>query len=63
MKKVLLFLALVATISFAQELIYYVEGFLTDEEGNEFFFIGDWIGNGEFEGYDDDGNFCTLRLE
>ena len=86
MKKVLLFLALVATISFAQELIYYVEGyndldtfvfgelegnledaqvegFLTDEEGNEIFFIGDWIGNGEFEGYDDDGNFYTLRLE
>ena len=86
MKKVFLFLALVATISFAQELIYYVEGyndldtfvfgelegnledaqvegFLTDEEGNEFFFIGDWIGNGEFEGYDDDGNFYTLRLE
>lgn len=86
MKKLLLSFVLIATTSFAQELIYYVEGYneldtfvygelegnlddaqvegyLTDEAGNEFFFVGDWIGNGEFEGYDDDGNFYTLRLE
>ena len=61
MKKLLLFFVLTATTSFAQELIYYVEGYneldtfvygelegnlddaqvegyLTDEAGNEFFF-------------------------
>lgn len=40
-----------------------VEGYLTDEEGSEVFFVGEWIGNGEFEGYDDDGIFYSLKLE
>ena len=40
-----------------------VEGSLSDEEGNEIYFIGEWVGNGEFEGYDDGGKFYELKLE
>lgn len=40
-----------------------VEGYVFDEDGNGAYFTGDWIGNGEFEGYDEEDNFYQLELE
>tara|TARA_A100001011_G_C13656358_1_gene573766 strand:- start:25 stop:309 length:285 start_codon:yes stop_codon:yes gene_type:complete len=39
-----------------------VEGFLFDEDGTTRYFIGDWIGNGEFEGYDENDEYYSLEL-
>ncbi|MAJ80884.1 MAG: hypothetical protein CMK30_06115 [Porticoccaceae bacterium] len=39
-----------------------VEGFLFNEEGTARYFIGDWIGNGEFEGYDENDEYYKLEL-
>lgn len=39
-----------------------VEGFLFDEAGTTRYFIGDWIGNGEFEGYDENDEYYKLEV-
>ena len=40
-----------------------VEGYLFDSDGKSAYFTGDWIGNGQFEGYDEDDNFYQLELQ
>ena len=40
-----------------------VEGFLYDEDGNEVYFEGEWIGYGEVEGYDENGNYIELEVD
>jgi len=40
-----------------------VEGYIYTEDGEEKSFTGEWVGNGEIEGYDEDGNFVTLETE
>ena len=39
-----------------------VEGLLSDQNGGARYFTGDWIGNGEFEGYDENNEFYKLEL-
>lgn len=40
-----------------------VDGYIYDEEGNEKYFSGEWSGNGEVEGYDEDGNYYELEVD
>jgi hypothetical protein len=40
-----------------------VEGTIIDENGDEKSFEGEWSGNGEIEGYDEDGNYLELETE
>ncbi len=40
-----------------------VEGYIYDEDGNEKYFEGEWTGNGEIEGYDEDGNYIELEVD
>ena len=41
----------------------YVDGYITLEDGSEVYFDGEWIGKGEIEGYDEDGNYYELEVE
>ena len=41
----------------------YVEGSLTLEDGSEVSFDGEWVGKGEVEGTDENGNSYTLEVE
>jgi len=36
-----------------------VEGYLTDENGNQVYFEGEWTGKGEIEGTDENGNHVS----
>lgn len=40
-----------------------VDGYIYDEEGNQKYFSGEWSGNGEVEGYDEDGNYYELEVD
>jgi hypothetical protein len=40
-----------------------VEGSIYTEDGEEKSFTGEWVGNREIEGYDEDGNFVTLETD
>jgi len=40
-----------------------VEGYLYDEAGNSVYFNGEFVGNGEIEGYDENGDFITLEVD
>ena len=40
-----------------------VEGYLFDPNGKAAYFTGEWIGNGQFEGYDEDDNFYRLEMQ
>ena len=40
-----------------------VQGYLELEDGSEIEFEGEWVGNGEIEGYDDDGNHYYLEVD
>ena len=40
-----------------------VEGYLFDSNGKAAYFTGEWICNGQFEGYDEDDNFYQLDLQ
>jgi len=39
-----------------------VSGYLCLEDGKEVYFDGEWVGNGEVEGYDEDGNYYELEV-
>jgi hypothetical protein len=41
----------------------YVEGSLTLKDGSEVSFDGEWVGKGEVEGTDENGNSYTLEVE
>ncbi len=41
----------------------YISGYLTDENGDEKSFDGEWTSYGEIEGYDEDGNYVELAVE
>lgn len=40
-----------------------VEGYIYDEKGNELYFEGEWVGHGEIEGYDEEGNYIELETQ
>lgn len=40
-----------------------VEGYLYLEDGTEVYFDGEWSGNGEIEGYDEEGNYYELEVD
>lgn len=40
-----------------------VDGYITLEDGREVSFDGEWVGNGEIEGYDEDGNYYELEVD
>ena len=41
----------------------YVDGYVTDDNGNEKSFSGTWSGYGQVEGYDEDGNYHYLEVD
>ena len=41
----------------------YVDGYIITEDGREVSFDGEWVGNGEIEGYDEDGNYYELEVD
>ena len=41
----------------------YIDGYITDENGDEKYFEGEFTGHGEIEGYDEDGNFIELEVD
>lgn len=47
----------------AQNGSRYVDGYVVDENGDEKYFSGDWVGHGEVEGYDEDGNYVYLEVD
>jgi hypothetical protein len=40
-----------------------VDGYITLEDGREVSFEGEWVGKGEIEGYDEDGNYYELEVD
>lgn len=40
-----------------------VSGSIYLENGDEVSFEGEWVGNGEVEGYDSEGNYYNLEVE
>ena len=40
-----------------------VDGTLTLEDGEEVSFEGEWVGKGEIEGTDENGNYYTLEVD
>lgn len=38
-----------------------VDGYLTLDDGREVSFDGEWVGKGQIEGYDEDGNCYELE--
>ena len=40
-----------------------VDGYLYNENGDEVYFSGEWSGNGEIEGYDENGNYIELEVD
>jgi hypothetical protein len=40
-----------------------VEGTIVTEDGEQKSFQGEWVGKGEIEGYDEDGNYVELQSE
>ena len=40
-----------------------VSGYLYLEDGSEVYFDGEWVGKGEIEGYDEDGNYFELEVD
>jgi hypothetical protein len=40
-----------------------VEGYLLTEDGKEVYFTGEWVGHGEIEGYDEEGNHYELEIK
>ena len=40
-----------------------VDGYLTLDDGTEVSFEGEWVGNGEIEGYDENGNYYELEVD
>lgn len=41
----------------------YVDGYITDESGQEKYFDGEFTGYGSIEGYDEDGNYIELEVD
>lgn len=41
----------------------YVDGYLTLDDGTEVYFDGEWTGNGEIDGYDENGNYYELEVD
>lgn len=41
----------------------YGEGYIYDDYGNEIYVETEWVGNGEIEAYDEDGNYYEFEVE
>ena len=41
----------------------YVNGYITLDDGTEVSFDGEWTGNGEIEGHDENGNYYELEVD
>jgi len=40
-----------------------VDGYIYSEDGDSKSFSGEWVGKGEIEGYDEDGNYLSLEVD
>lgn len=41
----------------------FVEGYVINEEGEEVYFEGEFVDQGEIEGYDENGNWVELEVD